>query len=448
MTFAPRSLLGRNTLLLVGLIVLSQLVSVLLVLQLMVRPRMGQIADSVVHTIGAVRTGLAVLPESERAAFVAAFNRQAMAEAALTRGREAGPVGRMLSPLERRFVRLVSQRLALHEAEAVWRREAGGSLAVRLTVQGVDHWVVLPGALPGREFTGAFLSAWLVGAVLALVGALLIQRRLSRPLARVVQAAQALARGEPPAWLPEDGPTETATLSRSFNRMAQSMADTERERALMLAGISHDLRTPLTKLRLSVEILRPAGEPEILDTMTRSIEQLDAVIGQFIDFARGDEGEPLVPGELDALARDVARAYADQALALETHAGTGVPMRAGALRRAMVNLVENALRHGRAPYSLRTGRQGSEVWFEVEDGGDGIDPAEAERLKQPFRQADAARGQGGGTGLGLAIVERIARAHGGRFDLLPGNAPSGPSGQSGPNSPRGLRARLSWPAST
>ena len=433
----PRSLFGRNALLIVVLMVLGQLASLVLVRELIVKPRYELFAESLARNVSAVRAGLTALPAAQRGAFVEQFNQRALANLPPLPER-SNALRVLLTPVERNFVRSVSQRVAAEGGEIVWRREAGGSLAVRLALDAAEYWIVLPGLLPAREFTGAWLAASLSCVALALIGALLIQRRLHRPLADVVRAAQTLARGATPPMLAEDGPTEVATLAGSFNKMAASLAQAERERTLMLAGISHDLRTPLTKLRLGVEILREQTEPALVASMTRSIEELDAIVGQFLDFARDDSNdggsEAAAPGDVQALAREIAAACADhgQVLTLALNATPAVRMRPAALRRAVVNLIENAFRHGRLPVTLRTDTVLGWARVAVDDCGDGIASDELEAMKQPFRRASDAREGAPGSGLGLAIAERIARHHGGRLELA--RAESG-----------GLRASLLLP---
>jgi two-component system osmolarity sensor histidine kinase EnvZ len=435
MTLWPRSLFARTAWLIVGLMVLGQLASVVLVRELVVRPRFELFGDALARNVGAIRAGLLALPAAQRSAFVAQFNQRALANLPPEPVR-SGAARALLTPIERSFVRSVSRRVAAEDAEVVWRREAGGSLAVRIALDGTDHWIVLPGALPAREFTGTWLVASLSGVLLALLGALLIQRRLHRPLAEVVQAAHTLAQGATPPTLDDTGPTEVATLARSFNRMAASLAQTERERALMLAGISHDLRTPLTKLRLGVEILRDASEPALVASMTRSVDEMDAIVGQFLDLARGDASEPMRAADLDALARQAVAASADHGRTLDFEPGSppAVPMRAQALQRALANLVENAFRHGAPPVRLRTGVENGMAWVEVRDHGPGIAARDLDAVRQPFRRADAARSGAPGAGLGLTIADRVAREHGGRLDLR--NAEGG-----------GLQARLCLPLS-
>jgi two-component system osmolarity sensor histidine kinase EnvZ len=274
----------------------------------------------------------------------------------------------------------------------------------------------------------------LTSALLALMGALAIQRHLNRPLERVVAAAGELARGAAPHPLPEDGPSETASLARSFNQLVASLTRADRERALMLAGVSHDLRTPLAKLRLGVEIVRDRIEPELVASMERSVAEMDSIVGQFLDFARSAADEPAVSGDLNALARDVAAACADHGQTVQLDLGTppALRMRPQALRRAIVNLVENAFRHGRAPVRLRTGRDAGWAWIDVLDDGDGIAADQVDALRQPFRRAGSSRSGAPGAGLGLAIVERIAREHGGTLELTPAQ-------------PRGWCARLKLP---
>jgi two-component system osmolarity sensor histidine kinase EnvZ len=439
----PRSLLGRNLLLMAVLIVLGQLVAAVLVRQMIFKPRVAQVADGVARNVTALRAGLQALPPAQRVAFVEAFNRQAaqatppaLPESAARRG--------LLSPLERQFVQAVSRRLGAGDAETqppqpVWRRDSTGVLSLRVVHEGAEgaesYWLNLPSVFPTREFTGAWLAATLASMLLALLGAWWLQRHINRPLVQVVGAAQQLAHGQSPATLPDDGPEEIATVARSFNQMAQSLAAADHERALMLAGVSHDLRTPLTKLRLGVEIAGPQVDVPLAASMARSIDEMDGIVGQFLQFARSGEAEAPTTASLNDLAQAVAEAQADhgRALVLELGALPDVPVRPQALRRALDNLVENAWRHGAPPVVLRTGADATQVWLEVQDQGPGITAEEIDRMRQPFaRGGGTARAGAPGAGLGLAIAERVARAQGGALELH--SAPG-----------QGLRARLVLP---
>ncbi|MFN7152536.1 MAG: ATP-binding protein [Acidovorax sp.] len=439
----PRSLLGRNLLLMSVLIVLGQLVAAVLVRQMIFKPRVAQVADGVARNVSAMRSGLQALPPAQRVAFVEAFNRQAVLSAPPV-APESAARRALLSPMERQFVQAVSRRLGADHAatqtpQPLWRRDSTGVLSLRVVHEGAEgaesYWLNLPSVFPSREFTGAWLAATLASMLLALLGAWWLQRHINRPLAQVVTAARQLAKGQPPAPLPEDGPEEIATVGRSFNHMAHSLAAAEQERALMLAGVSHDLRTPLTKLRLGVEIAGPQVDAPLAASMARGIDEMDGIVGQFLQFARSGEAEAPTTASLNDLAQAVAEAQADHGRALQLELGTlpEAPVRPQALRRALDNLVENALRHGAPPVVLRTGADATHVWLEVQDQGPGITAEEIDRMRQPFaRGGGHARTGAPGAGLGLAIVERVVRSHCGRLEL-----------HSGPGV--GLRARLVLP---
>lgn len=414
----PRTLLGRNLLLVAALVVVGQLVAAWLVIALQIRPRLESTADGAARTILSLRAGLAALPAAERGAFVQAFNQRAGGAPALE---DAEPPGaQALGRFNRALVRAVSRRIASEQADILWRRAGGGSLALRLTVDGTDHWVTLPGLLPAREFTGAWLAASLLAVLLALLVAWAVQRRLHRPLADLAEAARALGHGGQPAPLAEGGAREIAAVASQFNQMVRGLREADRQRALMLAGISHDVRTPLTTLRLGVEILAgDSADAALAGRMRRAMGDLDGIVGQFLDAAREGAHDAAVPTDLGALAAAVADASAarGQPCALALQPAPVRPRHADLLRRALVNLVENAWRHGRPPVTLRVGHGGGASWLEVEDRGPGIPAAEREQLRQPFARGEAARSGTRGAGLGLTIVERAARAHGGHLVL-------------------------------
>jgi len=281
-----------------------------------------------------------------------------------------------------------------------------------------EYWVMLPRERFAPGFGLQWLGWGLALLALALVGAWFIASAIARPLAALTRAARRLGRGETPEPLPAEGPRELRTVAEAFNRMTSDLASMERERAMVLAGISHDLRTPLARLRLGLEIL--GGERATAEGMVADIDEIDAVIGQFLDFARG-ENEAQAVRDLDALAAEVVEGYARRGRQVSLERGGVPPLRFAqmALRRAIANLIDNALRYAGEPVLVRTRRERGAALVEVLDRGPGIPAGETERLKRPFTRLDSARGGVGGSGLGLAIVERVARSHGGRLDLLP-----------------------------
>jgi two-component system osmolarity sensor histidine kinase EnvZ len=187
---------------------------------------------------------------------------------------------------------------------------------------------------------------------------------------------------------------------------------------MVLAGISHDLRTPLSRLRLALEM--SGAESKESDAMIEDIAEIDAIIGQFLDFARGENEDKSV-NDLDELVHELGEHYQrlHKNVSVQADTQASFPFARMALRRALANLVDNALRYAGEPIEIEAKRQHNAVVVEVRDRGPGIPPAEVERLKRPFTRLDDSRAGAGGAGLGLAIVERVARAHGGLLELLP-----------------------------
>ena len=309
-------------------------------------------------------------------------------------------------------------RLMLGErTRMAWSRDGVQGFWVSFFIDEDEYWIVLPRERVRPDVTLEWIGWGALTLVLSLIAAWLIASRIAGPLSDLAKAARLVGGGMTPEPLAEKGPRELRTVAAAFNRMTSDLASMERERAMVLAGISHDLRTPLSRLRLALEMSR--GEPSIIEGMSADIDEIDQVIGQFLDFARG-EIERRETTDLDALVRDVAEHYArlgkNVRIAAAPAAGK-LPLTRVGMRRAIMNLVDNALRYAGEPVEIATRREGSHALVEVLDRGPGIPRGESERLKRPFTRLRESRGGSGGAGLGLAIVERVARAHGGTLDL-------------------------------
>ncbi|MBL8380198.1 MAG: HAMP domain-containing protein [Burkholderiales bacterium] len=308
------------------------------------------------------------------------------------------------------------------ETRFAFARNGLPGLWVSFRIDEDEYWVRLRRERIERDFQAQWLGWGALALALALGGAFLLVRRITRPLEALADAARTVGRGGAPPPLAEAGPGEVVAVARAFNQMANDLKTQEQDRALVLAGISHDLRTPLARLRLGVEM---SADASLKDGMVADIEQMDQVIGQFLDFARSghDDRAALTEVDLAQLAGDLGRHYAGARgeLRISVPAGSTVRARAPSLRRALANLIDNAFKHSGPGTSveLAVALEDGRTRIEVRDRGPGIPAPDIERLKQPFTRLDDARGSADGAGLGLAIVERIARLHGAAFTLMP-----------------------------
>lgn len=333
-----------------------------------------------------------------------------------------------LKPLpDTRPMQLLTKEIRRHlgthtRVAARWKTLDGFWVSFRLDPEDTeDFWVMLP---PDRLQSSRGLDwlIWVSGALLVtLLGASLIVSHISLPLRHLARAAGLVGRGQQPPVLPETGPQEIAAVARAFNQMTGDLARTDADRTLILAGVSHDLRTPLARLRLGIEM---SGAPESeVTAMVTDIEEMDRIIGQFLDFGRGDPQEPKQLIDIAALLSGIAEPYRLRGInvTLSCPEHMPVPARALTLRRAIANLVDNAIRYAghEKEISLSLTSDPNEAMIEIADCGPGIPEHEVARLRHPFTRLENARSDAKGAGLGLAIVDRIMHGHGGRLELRP-----------------------------
>ena len=377
-------------------------------------PRARELAQQTVSIVNLTRAALVNAdPILRRNLLIELNEREGIRLAPLTGGEvlQALPDDALFELVSRKIKTFLGNRTRF-----AYARDRIEGFWVSFTIDEDDYWVMLP----RERFEPAFGLEWLGGGlallVLALAGAWLIASTLSRPLAAIAAAAGEVGHGRSPAPLAESGPREMRTVSRAFNRMAGDLAAMERERAMVLAGISHDLRTPLSRLRLALEM---SGADQVAaEGMGADMEEIDKVIAQFLAFAKGED-ESLVENDLDLLLAEIAEGYRKRDRQVSYQRGDLPLFRFAplAIRRAVSNLVDNARHYAGGQVEIAARRDGTSVVVEVLDRGPGVPAGEIERLKRPFTRLDEARSGQGGAGLGLAIVDRIARAHGGRLDL-------------------------------
>ncbi len=405
------SLLRRNIGLLVGVVLAGQVLAGLLMVVFVLQPQTTRVADISARMLNAVSVAMQGADAGRRDHIARQIDDQGS-----IRLRHAndppGTDGRAYPNfLEQLFMRALAERLGSQD-ELHWRTDRAGRLWMEVQLGGEPWWV----SITAPRLAAPLLSLILVSMVafmVAATGGLLLQRRLDSPLRKLAQGVASFQPGSAPAHIDVDGPREISAVAQAFNDMADRISAHEDERTLMLAGVSHDLRTPLARLRLSIEMMQH-DDTELRESANRQVEQIDYMLGQFLDFARTGEE----PQQVQVLLRDLlVAAVEDAGLAGQVEITAPAQLRARlrpmAMRRAIKNLLENAVRYGAPPIKLRARSTAGRLEIAIIDRGMGFDPDNAAHFLKPFAMADAARSAGQGTGLGLAIAQKcVSEAEG------------------------------------
>lgn len=412
----PNTLIGRAALLIALLIILSQVAWFGIVRILLIPPLRSARANPIVSTLMMAQSVLETLPENQRGTFLHGLDTHSgfrIVPDTPMRAVRVGSHGRLPVDLEDHLRKVFGPSVVLRidaPTHALW---------IRFPVRHRSYWLVLPGRRVRRLLPLDLLIWVAVGLIIAVIGAYLVIFRLNRHLHRVLDAARTIGRGGTPGALPETGPEEIRELSRGFNQMSEGLQKLDSERRIMLAGISHDLRTPLTRLRIGVELAGDAVEPALGHGMVQDIEDMDCILMQFLDYARDGNEEAPQFGDFNQIVFDICHRYSVSGSPIKTafDETPGFKFRKLAIRRMLSNLIDNAVRYGGKEIEVITQDLRNRILLTVQDRGPGLRHITPAEIIKPFVRENQSRGDHISAGLGLTIADRIARMHGGQLQL-------------------------------
>lgn len=331
-----------------------------------------------------------------------------------------------MSQNDRWYPLLMILRKQLGENTKISRKVNGiDSFWISFTIDDEDeYWL----ALPSGRLEGPANWQWLwwaaAGFGLSLMGAGFISGLINQPLSRLAVAARTFASGQIPETLPDTGSAEVRDANNSFNQMVSELERHEKERTEVLAGISHDLRTPLTRIQLELEMSRLSEEEK--SGIEMDIRQMNAIVGQFLDYARlSSSRKSEIINISQLMEKVVAEASRSLDVLVQNEVEKDIFIRGEKtdFERMFSNLVSNAQRYGRSEKTnivelkFVCKKSDNDVIIEISDRGQGIADEDKENVLRPFIRKDTARSQANGSGLGLAIVNRIVSRYGGKLAL-------------------------------
>jgi two-component system, OmpR family, osmolarity sensor histidine kinase EnvZ len=322
------------------------------------------------------------------------------------------------STIDRALDEIIAQQI--NGTRAFEATSDGNNIDIRIEL----HDGVLQMLVPRNRITVAgpdiFILLMLGSALILMAIAILFLRNQVRPIERLALASEAFGKGRAVPDFKPYGASEVRRAAQAFITMRERIERHVQQRTEMLAGVSHDLKTPLSRMKLQLAMM---GESADIKAMRADIVEMEHMLDEYLEFARGAGGERAEVSDLGHIAKDAvdaaarARSATPDRLSIDLPPGVVISVRPRALRRCLVNLIDNALKHGgKVAVSLRRDDRTAELI--VDDDGPGIEPARREEAFRPFHRLDQGRNlQIGGVGLGLAIARDVARAHGGEIVL-------------------------------
>ena len=429
MNFLPKRLLTRFVLLIATLLIVSQLISLKIFDNYEREPRAVALAQEIVTIVNFTKASLSAAAPSKRIQLFRELNE--MGDIKIYAALPLEPI----EPIpDDPFLKLVVEKITAqispgsfvvinhYDIPGVW---------VSFEINGDMFWVVVPRLIIDRPFPWHWIGWGIVIAILAIFGSYISTKRISRPINNLIDAAEKIRNGHKVDKLPLDSVTEFKELSEAFNEMAEVLSKISKERQFLLASVSHDIRTPLTRIRLASEML-PPDSLALKESLEEDIIEINDILNQFLDFARGFQDEPKTPVNLGKLLKDIQTKHKrmGQIFTLKKkNIRTDIPkklfidLRPLAFQRCLDNLINNAFFYSKGKVILEATLLEESFIISIIDNGPGIPEEQKSNLLQPFERVDEARGNKGGSGLGLTIADRIIKAHDGKLELI--NLPKG-----------------------
>lgn len=419
--FKPRSAVWRTTLVIALVVIISQYLSIAFFWTNLFVPEIKQHAHFSAAHLSLLREAETQADSNPQAREVPAWVKRSTG-IEIVRNPEDFPLARE-KPFAEIFTDVFERQLST---------ELNEPIEVYFSFKPQPHlWIHLPSLknvwireplLFFAQYNPFIIIAWIIGVpLMTLIAIIVLVRQLNRPLKRLQLAALRVGKGQHSTTLEtQSGPMEIRAVNRAFNQMTREIQQAAKERAFMLAGISHDLRTPLTRLRLAAEIMK---DKDLAEGMVLDIEDMDAILDQFIAYMRGGSDESVETANLNLLISEIVAQFSPQGpIEFIPDNLPDMPMKRHSLKRMLDNLISNALNYGGAPLHISTHHDANTVILNLRDHGPGIDEKELPSLLQPFVRGESARTTQG-SGLGLAIVARIVKMHNGKLSVR--NHPDG-----------------------